>query len=329
MALPRESGSSERTGPPRPHRGDHSAGIVERPARIRLVRTAGRRSFETRIAGTGPEVLLAVPGGPGCSFDYLSPLLRLADDGLRVLLMNPRGVGRSWSPRNAEAFTIRNLAQDVERLRRSVAARRFHLLGYSAGGMVALEYAMLYPDRLGSLILCSTAASISEVRRAYRRVLASAPETLQRRLKEFELTKEFDNPAYRALVSEINRPYTSRFAAPCCDMLRGLPTNRVYRTMFTPTGDEYVIDGTAARWSRVRNLPEIGVPTLVLTGEYDFLRGASEGIAARVPGACLRVIPRSSHMSVQEQPDDFVRTVSTFLKGTRQIAVPHCAKRWS
>ncbi len=294
----------------------------ERSPRIRLLRTDAKRKFEVCLAGTGPDTLLAIPGGPGCSFDYLSPILRLANNGLRVLLMNPRGVGRSWSPQSTGAFTIHNSARDVELVRKSVAVDRLHLLGYSAGGMVAIEYARLYPSRLASLILCSTAASVAEVSRGYQRVLADASPLQRRRLRDFESAKDFESPAYRRLVAEINRPYTTRFSSPCCDLLRGLPASPVYRAMCTPSGDEYRIDGAMEGWNRTRDLGRIRVPTLILTGRYDFLRGASERIAARVPGAHLRVMTRSSHMSVQEQPDEFVSAVRTFLCGTPESEVP-------
>lgn len=278
-----------------------------------LLRVGGRRSFEVSRAGTGPERLLALPGGPGCTYEYLSPLLRLARDGRQILLMNPRGVGKSWTPKRPDAYTLRGMARDVERVRKAIGARRIHLLGYSAGGMTAMEYATLYPTHLAGLILCSTAPSAGECHRAYQWVRSRATAAQRSRLSHLESARSFDCPEYQALVTEINAPFTTRFASPCCDLLRGERSNPVFRAMFTRTGNEYRLDGTAAGWDRTRELAKIRVPTLVVTGRYDFLRGASERIAAQVRGADLCVLTESSHMAVQEQTDDFVNAVGTFL----------------
>ena len=285
-----------------------------------LVQAGGERRFEVCRAGTGPEHLLALPGGPGCTYEYLSPLLRLARKGRQILLMNPRGVGKSWTPRRPDAYTFQRMARDVEQVRKAIGARRIHVLGYSAGGMTAIEYAARYPTHLAGLILCSTAPSARECHRANRWVRSRATPAQRSRLRELESARGFESPEYRALVTEINAPFTTRFASPCCDLLRGERSNPVYRAMFSRTGDEYRLDGTAAGWDRTRALAKIQVPTLVLTGKYDFLRGASERIAAQIRGADLRVLPRSSHMTVQEQTAEFLRAVGAFVTSTSEAA---------
>ena len=37
------------------------------------------------------------------------------------------------------------------------------MVGYSLGGLIALKYAVVYPDRCPGLVLCSTAPSYSRI----------------------------------------------------------------------------------------------------------------------------------------------------------------------
>lgn len=283
-------------------------------ARPRLVTVEGRRSFEYVAQGRGPATLLVHPGGPGFSYHYLRPLLRLANAHLRVVLFNPRGVGGSWRPKRPGTYTVANLAEDVEAIRRALEVKELHLLGFSAGGFVALEYAHRYPSHLTSLLLCQTAGSAAEVRAANRLVLAAATPTQRRRLKELTARRAFDSPAYEALTGELAKPFSQRFLTTVPrDLSSAHLAKHVYREMMTRTGDEFVVDGTLARWDGRRYYSQIEVPTLVLTGRYDSLFEASREMADRIVPAHLRVLPRSSHLGHLEQPREFLGAIREFL----------------
>jgi proline-specific peptidase len=282
--------------------------------RASRVNVAGGRSFEYVSRGKGPATLLVHPGGPGLTYEYLRPLLRLAHAHLRVILFNPRGVGRSWSPARASAYTISNMAQDVEALRRSLDIDELHLLGFSAGGFVALEYAHRYQRRLTSLLLVATAGSAEEVRQANRLMRGAASTRQRRRLAELEKAKAFDTKEYALLTEAIAAPFQRRFLTQLPKELR---SNRlsldVYRAMMTRTGDEFRVDGTMARWDGRRYYSKIEVPTLVMVGRYDSFLEASREMADRIVPAHLRVLPRASHLVIHEQPREALKTLREFL----------------
>ena len=127
--------------------------------RLRRVTVRGGRQFEYVSQGKGPATLLVHPGGPGYTYHYLRVLLKLANAHLRVVLFNPRGVGNSWAPARPQAYTVQNQAEDVDAIRAAMDIKELHLLGFSAGGFAALEYANRFQRRLASLILCDTAGS--------------------------------------------------------------------------------------------------------------------------------------------------------------------------
>ncbi|MCI4329821.1 MAG: alpha/beta hydrolase [Thermoplasmata archaeon] len=282
--------------------------------RLRRVTTAGRRSFDYVSRGHGPATLLVHSGGPGYTYHYLRPLLGLATSHLRVILFNPRGVGGSWGPRQTDDYTIPNQAQDVEALRRALDIDELHLLGFSAGGFAALEYAGRYQRKLNSLLLCGTAGSAEEVRQANRMMVGAATPAQRRRLRELTRSEAFDTPEYAELAAEITQPFSSRFLTGVPKDLKASKVSRkVYRAMMTRTGDEFLVDGTMARWDGRKYYSKIEVPTLVLVGRYDFFLEASREMADRIVPAHLRVLPRSSHLAHLEQPREFLNAIREFL----------------
>lgn len=284
-------------------------------ARVRTIAVPGGRSFEYVAQGDGPATLLVHPGGPGLTYHYLRGLLQLANANLRVVLFNPRGVGRSWAPKNPTEYTIPNMAEDVEAIRRALKIRELHLLGYSAGGFVALEYAHRYEPRLTSLLLCATAGSAEEVRVANRMMLLAASPRQRTRLRELTRAKAFDTPEYQKLAEAITRPFSTRFlTATPLDWKATKSSPSVYHAMMTRTGDEFAVDGSIASWDGRKYYSKIEVPSAVIVGKYDFFLEPSMEMAERIEPAHLRVLPHSSHMEILEQPREFLGTVREFLQ---------------
>ena len=283
-------------------------------ARLRRVAIPGRRSFEYVSQGKGPATLLVHPGGPGLTYHYLRGLLRLANSHLRVILFNPRGVGHSWAPRRTSEYTVVKMAEDVEAIRKALKIKELHLLGFSAGGFVALEYAHRYPQRLTSLLMCSTAGSAEEVLQSNRMVLSTASPTQRTRLRALTRAKAFDSAEYKALAEEIFRPFQTRFLSGIHPDWKATRANAtVYRAMMCRTGDEFAVDGTLARWDGRKYYSKIELPTLVLVGRYDFFLNASVEMDQRIEPAHLRVLSRSSHMAILEQPKEYLGALREFL----------------
>jgi proline iminopeptidase len=283
-------------------------------ARVRRVTVSGHRSFEYVSQGKGPATLLVHPGGPGATYHYLRGLLRLANSNLRVILFNPRGVGHSWAPKRASDYTIGNMAEDVEAIRRALKITELHLLGYSAGGFVALEYAHRYEKNLVSLLLCATAGSAEELRASNRMVISRATPRQRARLKELTRAKAFDSPDYQELAASIFEPYQTHFLKGTHKDWKATKISQtVYRAMMTRTGDELAVDGTIARWDGRKYYSKIEVPAVVVVGRYDFFLEPSVEMAERIEPAHLRVLARSSHMAILEQPREFLGTIREFL----------------
>jgi proline iminopeptidase len=223
-------------------------------------------------------------------------------------------VGHSWAPRQASAYTLVQMAEDVEAIRKSLKIKELHLLGFSAGGFVALEYAHRYQDRLTSLLMCDTAGSAEEIVQSNRMVLASAAPKKRARLRALTRAKAFDSPEYKALAEEIFQPFQTRFLKGVHpDWKATRVSQAVYRAMMCRTGDEFAVDGTIARWDGRKYYSKIELPTLVLVGRYDFFLNASIEMDQRIEPAHLRVLSHSSHMAILEQPKEYLGAIREFL----------------
>jgi len=110
-----------------------------------------------RIAGNPNTgcVLIAINGGPGLTSNYMLDLEQLAGPDCGVVTYDQRGLGNSSEPSipdSPESYTLLKYAQDLEAIRLEIGAERIHLFGHSFGGIVAMQYATLYPEQVESLI---------------------------------------------------------------------------------------------------------------------------------------------------------------------------------
>src|ERR1700753_1777728 len=75
--------------------------------------------------------LLIVHGGPGASHDYFLPyLLPLARQN-RIIFIDERGSGRSQKLDDPSGYTVENMVEDVEDVRRELGLGKISLLGHS------------------------------------------------------------------------------------------------------------------------------------------------------------------------------------------------------
>lgn len=77
---------------------------------------------------------------------------RLANHGIDLIGVDQRGVLRSDALAEGAAPTVAQLVDDFEHLRQALGVERWAILGHSAGGGYALDYALAHPDALNSAI---------------------------------------------------------------------------------------------------------------------------------------------------------------------------------
>src|SRR5260370_15884761 len=108
-----------------------------------------------KIVGHGAPLMI-VHGGPGASHDYLLPYLLPLARNHRLIFIDERGSGRSEKLENTGLYTVENMVEDVETVRKALGLGKVSLLGHSYGGVLAQAYAFKYQQNLTHLILGGT-----------------------------------------------------------------------------------------------------------------------------------------------------------------------------
>jgi len=233
-----------------------SACQARAPAVQQIEARAGDVILAATVAGDpkNGNVVIAIHGGPGNSSDYMVSLLTLRSDRLAVVTYDQRGTGRSGKP--AQGYALDTQAEDVEAIRQAVGAEQVHVLGHSWGGIVALRYATLHPERVRSLILLGSGPpSASDV--------AAAQASLGRRVAQ--LQAEGLIPAQlpdsgAAVVQALLPAYFSDPAFSRPDELRNMS--------FDAGVSDLTYRQTEA-WDFRAQVRELDVPALMLWGEDD------------------------------------------------------------
>jgi proline iminopeptidase len=275
--------------------------------------------------GSGPPLLI-LHGGPGASHDYFLPhLVPLARQN-RLVFIDERGGGKSPKLENPVEYTVENMVEDTEAVRKGLGLGKINLLGHSCGGILAQAYALKYQEHLSHLLLCSTQHSTKATNEVFKAMKAKMAPDLRERIDRLEAAglfgqgKAFERNRYPsdymvAAWGEGYFPYLyqKRPDANFDPIAIGIFAWDVYRAMWGSHG-EFVIDGNMVSVEYAERLSSIKVPTLIIVGDHDELDSSlSKDMNARIPGSKLVVLPESGHMTFVDQPRMFVEAVQSFL----------------
>ncbi len=302
-----------------------AAGPVDYPIREGFVDANGVMIYY-QILGQGTPLLI-VHGGPGASHDYFLPYLLPLARHHRLIFIDERGSGKSEKLDDPKGYTIGNMVEDVEAVRRGLHLGRIDLLGHSYGGALAQAYALKYQRNLTHLILCSTFHSTAKMNAVLRRELAAAPPDVREKVASFEKAglfgkgKIYELHRYPAdyMVAAWGQAYFpflyQRRPDPNFDPIgNGVMSWDLYREMWGSHG-EFVIDGNLKSVEYADKLKRLHVPTLITAGDHDECDPAlAREMHGLIKGSRLVIFPRSGHMTFVDQPTLFVRAIEGFLK---------------
>jgi pimeloyl-ACP methyl ester carboxylesterase len=280
------------------------------------MKTADGRTLGYHTMGRGP-VLVCHPGGPGFSSLYFGDLAGLWER-FTLVLLNPRGTGNSGRPGDSRAYQIGDYVSDVEELRVHLGLEKLLLLGHSHGGVVAQAYAARHPGRVERLVLASTLARFGGPQQEAMR------EGMDKRsgqpwypdavaaLEEEQEGKFSSDEEMAGLVFRELPLYFAHFGGAEAGYLDTLKTEKLNADALKLFNKE-IFETFDLRGE----LGAISAPTLVITGEADFICGpvCAEEIAGGIKGARKVIVGDSGHMIFVEQPEEFEREVAEFLEG--------------
>jgi len=270
--------------------------------------------YRTRVieSGDGPPLLL-LHGIGGHAEAYARNVIRLGQSA-RAMAIDFVWHGRSSKPPYVEGEDIPTYAEQIVDLLDAEGIERADVEGESLGGWVGLYLALHQPDRIGRLILNTTAGIrfapgvVQERTREGREALAQrsldaidnpSPEKIRKRLEWLMASPE-------RVTDELVELRLALYADPA--------NQPALRAVFA---NAFGAGAAPRRTIGEGELAGVAAPTLVLWTDHNPGTGPDVGrrIAALIPDAQFHSIEDAAHWPQWEQPEEHDRLVAAFLRG--------------
>ncbi|MER6385815.1 proline iminopeptidase-family hydrolase [Streptomyces sp. NPDC001250] len=270
--------------------------------------------------GSGLAPIVVVHGGPGSTHDYLLPLARLAEQGHPVVHYDQIGNGGSTHlpRRGVDFWTVDLFLGELDNLLTSLGiADNYVLFGQSWGGLLVAKHAAACPAGLRGLVIANAPASYPLWLEEMAVLRAQLPPGVNETLLRHEAAGTTDSeeyyqamtPFYEKHVCRL-KPWPREYQASFYEVYND-PT--VYYTMNGPS--EFHVIGTLKDWGVEDCLPEIAVPTLVLSGRHDEATPKTvRPYQELIPDVRWVVFEDSSHLPHLEEPEAFLEVMTEYLK---------------
>jgi pimeloyl-ACP methyl ester carboxylesterase len=193
----------------------------------------------------------------------------------QVIVVDSRGHGRST--RDSRPFGYDLMADDVVALLDYLHIKRAAVVGWSDGGILGLDLALRYPERVSKVFAFAANTNPTGV-----------------------VDGADKNPTFAAYIQRAGLEYAKLSATP-----------KDYPAFLRAIGRMWE---TQPNWTRDQ-LAAIKTPVLVVDGDHDeaIKFAHTRQIAEMIPGAGLLILPDTSHFSFLQDPGQFTWHVLHYL----------------
>jgi pimeloyl-ACP methyl ester carboxylesterase len=239
----------------------------------------------------------------GGDFRSWEPQVRFFGRRYRCVTYSQRGFPPSAVPPNAEQYSQELLIEDLKGLLAHLNITTAHLVGFSMGGSVVLNFGLHYPERCRSLTVVGTGAG-STNRERFERDIRDVVDLIRtqgmRRFAESYAEGPIRTPFKR------KDPY-------------GWSVFRDQLAEHSSDGQAATMQGVMLRrptiFSLESRLRALDIPTLVAIGDEDEpCVDVAVFLKRTIPGAGLLVLPQSGHAINLEEPALFNAAVLDFIQ---------------
>lgn len=298
-------------------RDDIYAGGVKQ---IPIETPIGQFNVWTKRIGNNPDIkLVFLHGGPGGNHTYFEAFdSYLPGAGIEYYYYSQLGSSYSPAPSDERLWTVDRFVDELEQVRLGLGLTpdNFCVIGHSWGGVLAIEYALKYPDHLKKMIISNMMSSGPAYNNYAKEVLAKElQQDVLAELMEIEANEDYDNPRFEELLQPhfyekfvLRRP-TAEWPEP---KTRLKINTELYRHMQGPS--EFGAKGVLEHWDRSQDLHLIETPTLTVGGRYDTMDPEHmKWMAAQFPNGQNLTCENGSHFAMYDDQTVFMDGVIEFL----------------
>jgi proline iminopeptidase len=265
------------------------------------------------------------------------PLDRLVEDGFDVYYYDQVGCGNSARLSDPRQYSIRRDVQDLEAIRKVLGAERIVLIGLSWGSTLAAQYCVAFPNRVAKVVFESPGHLWSGPYPNYTDEKEDAwPPPKERQKRQQRVARLMQNPrvVFAMCLGRVNPQLTARIV-PDRELSRfvGLFMKEIGNDQavcdpqrFPPSAPLGV--GGYACWCISEEYQRISdprpalstnlAPVLVIRGKGEFLKPeVARDYVQAFPHSSFIEIERGGHLLYLEQPEDYLRTIRSFLLSDR------------
>jgi pimeloyl-ACP methyl ester carboxylesterase len=260
------------------------------------VRTRDGVSIYYEADGSGePLVLIEGLGYANWMWVKQKPLSKY----VKLIIYDNRGVGYSSKP--DRPYTMDNFADDLEDLLNYLSIDKAFLWGVSMGGMIAMYFTYKNPDRVRGLILGETNFGIKSVPPS-----KEALEILMQPPKSGLDKREM-------LIERMRVAFSREYFNKHKDEIEYLVNLRI---RFEEDPKAYNNQLAAVLSFDFKDkLPSIRVPTLIVTGDEDYVVNPQNSYIMNqsIPNSKLIILRGAGHLAIIERAEDYNKVVLNFI----------------
>ena len=260
--------------------------------------------------------ILLLHGGPGSTHNYFEVLDPLAKQ-RPVISYDQLGCGNSYVDHHPQLWTLSTWMEELDNVIKSLHLTRFHLLGQSWGGMLALAYALQQPQGLQSLILSSTLSSSQLWGREQHRMLKYMTKEEQDAITKAEETGNWQDEMAQNAIARYMKLHCADIKDndPECLRREKRSGTESYMTAWGP--NELTPQGTLKNFDVTDKLCEIKVPCLIVSGTDDLCTPLiAKTMYDHLPYARWELFANARHMVFAEYTEKYLQLLADWCQET-------------
>jgi pimeloyl-ACP methyl ester carboxylesterase len=259
-------------------------------------KTAGGIYFRKSSTLDSRDVLVLVMGYGGSGRIWPRGFVDKLARKYTVITYDNRGTGYSIVPQDPQEYTIKKMSDDLDEVLGQLGIQQLHLLGYSMGSCIALQYAHDHPEKVRTLFLLSGTAGGELYVKPSADISAALAHPQGDTLWELYMS------SFKLMYSPETLQRVEPELRQIFDASKDAPTTTAGLLGHSHAFGQF--DGTAF-------LAGLKMPTTILAGRDDRLIPVqnSENLAKSIPGARLVIVPGCEHGAQVQCADLVIREI--------------------